>query len=379
MIYLDNSATTAFKPPEVKNAAVAAMEYLSANAGRSGHRKSVAAAMQVYRTRLKIADFVGCDGNVVFTLNCTEALNLALLGSTVRGGHVVTTVYEHNSVLRPLYESERTSGIGISVAKPDRDGRIGFEQIRPLLRNNTYLVAVNHVSNVTGAVTDIEGIARGLKGSKIRLLVDGAQSVGYRSLDMKKTGIDFLAIAPHKGLHSIQGLGVLCMSAGASLMPIKFGGTGTQSLSVLQPHDAPECFESGTLPLVAIAAANRAVDFTSKHFGEHREKIAFLSEKLLRGLAETENVRLMSDMDTHGIAAFNIGALSSESVCDILDREYSIAARGGLHCAPLVHKHFSTIKSGAVRLSLGFDNTESEIDETLRAVREIAKRENKIR
>lgn len=374
MIYLDNSATTAYKPKCVKGAVTACMDCLSANAGRSGHKKSVSAAMLVYRTRRKLCDFIGCDGEAAFTLNCTEALNLAILGGAVYGGHVITTVREHNSVLRPLYELERSGKISLSVAVPDSAGRIDFNVIRPLIKNNTYMVAVNHVSNVTGQVCDIESIGQGLKGSGIKLLVDAAQSAGYLPIDMVKTGISFLAVAPHKGLHAIQGAGALCIANGLKLRPIKFGGTGTQSLSTFQPADIPECYESGTLPLVAIAALNRALDWTKENFSEQNETVSRLTLKLYEGLKNIPNVRLISDENSQGIAAFNIGALSSDRVCDVLDGKYSIAARGGLHCAPLIHKYNGTVKSGAVRMSVGCDNTDAEIERTLEAVNEIAAR-----
>ena len=373
MIYLDNSATSGFKPECVKRAAVSCMEHLSANAGRSGHKKSVAAAMLVYRTRGKLADFVGCDGQIAFTGSCTEALNLAILGSVVYGGHVITTVYEHNSVLRPLHELSAAGRITLSVAKPDENGRIGFDEIRRHIRGNTYLVAVTGTSNVTGARPDIDGIARGIKGSKIKLLVDGAQSIGYIPVDMKKTGIDYLAVAPHKGLHALQGVGALCMAKGVLPRPVKFGGTGTQSTSLLQPSEPPECYESGTLPLVAIASLNRALDWTEKKFDGNAAKLRTLQKRLLDSLKEIDGIDVKSGENDSGIVAFAPKNASSEEVCDALDAKYDIAARGGLHCAPLMHKYLGTLESGIVRLSVGCDNTKSDMDETARAIREIVK------
>lgn len=373
MIYLDNSATSGFKPECVKRAAMSCMDHLSANAGRSGHKKSVAAAMLVYRTREKLKGFVGCDGEVAFTGSCTEALNLALLGSAVYGGHVVTTVFEHNSVLRPLHELNSAGRITLSVAAPDKSGKLGFDEIRRQIRGNTYLVAVTGASNVTGARPDIEGIAAGLKGSKIKLLVDGAQSVGYVPVDMAKTGIDYLAIAPHKGLHAIQGVGALCMARGSLPRPIKYGGTGTQSTSLLQPNEPPECYESGTLPLVAIASLNRALDWTKENFAGNAAKLRKLQKRLLEALMEIDEIDVKSGENDSGIVSFAPKTMSSENVCDALDTKYDIAARGGLHCAPLMHKYLGTLESGIVRLSVGCDNTESEIDEVSKAIKDIVK------
>ena len=373
MIYLDNSATTSYKPPCVINAAVSCMEHISANAGRSGHRKSLSAAMLVYRTRQKLARYVGLEGgNVVFTGSCSEALNLAILGLSGHGGHVITTVYEHNSVLRPLHELKRMGRITLSIATPDESGKISFESIRRHIRPDTFLVAASAVSNVTGFGADIAEIARSLRGGKIRLLVDGAQSVGYVDTDMTRTGIDYLSVAPHKGLHGIQGVGALCIAPDAPLpRPIKFGGTGTQSLSLLQPEDPPECYESGTLPLVAIAALNRAIDFCEKNKEEHREKLRTLTRILGERIRQIDGVRLISGDNDSGIVAFVPEKISSEDVCDRLDLQYDIAARGGLHCAPLVHKYLGSVSSGAVRMSLGCDNTEEEILRAASAVKEI--------
>lgn len=372
MIYLDNSATTAYKPESVKKAALTAMEYLSANAGRSGHSKSVSAAMLVYRTRNKLADMLGCDGDVAFGLNCTEALNLALLGSVRQGGHVVTTVYEHNSVLRPLFELQNAGKITVSVARPDRSGRINVDAVKPLIKKNTYLVAVNHVSNVTGAQADVSEIGKFLSPLGIDFLVDGAQSVGYLPIDMKKDGITYLAVAPHKGLHALQGVGALCIRSGKTLKPIKFGGTGTQSLSLLQPAEPPECYESGTLPLVAIAALNRSIDWCKSNFEKNRAVLSALREKAVKALKKVPRVRIYGEECGGSIVCMNILGFSSESVCDALDKNYGIAARGGLHCAPLVHRYLGTTESGAVRLSLGCDNTENDIDLLVTAVKEIA-------
>ena len=373
MIYLDNSATSGFKPECVKRSAVSCMEHLSANAGRSGHKKSVAAAMLVYRTREKLKKFVGCEGEVAFTGSCTEALNLAILGSAVFGGHVVTTVFEHNSVLRPLHELNAAGRTTLSVAAPSSSGKLGFDEIRRHIRGNTYLVAVTGTSNVTGARTDIEDIAAGLNGSKIKLLVDGAQSVGYVPVDMAKTGIDYLAVAPHKGLHALQGVGALCMAKGSLPRPVKYGGTGTQSTSLLQPSEPPECYESGTLPLVAIAALNRAIDWTKKNFEENTVNLRHLQKRLLKGLKEIDGIDVKSSENDSGIVAFAPKKMSSEHVCDALDSRYDVAARGGLHCAPLMHKYLGTLESGIVRLSVGCDNTVSEIDTVIGALREIMK------
>ncbi len=378
MIYFDNAATTFRKPESVINAAVSAMQYLGANPGRSGHSLSLRAGMLVYSTRKKLAKLLGAGDaeRIVFSLNCTQALNTAILGTVVGGGNVVTTTMEHNSVLRPLFELQRAGRITVSIAEPNERGVVTADAIERALTPRTYLVAVNHVSNVTGAVAPIDEIGRLCRKRNLRLLVDGAQSVGYGDIDMNEQNIDFLAVAPHKGLHALQGVGVLAIGPHVDVRPTFFGGTGTLSESVFQPRELPESLESGTLPTPAIAALNAAITHHEKTRAETRRRLRELSAYTLEKLASVRGIKIYTAPDTYnGIVSFNIANLGSMDACNILSAQYDIAVRGGLHCAPLIHRYLGTLKSGMIRVSLSADNTFPEVDFFLRAVRELAETE----
>ena len=373
MIYFDNSATTQYKPECVINATVNAMKFLSANPGRSGHSASIKAGLLVHRTRRKVADFIGCDpSRVVFTLNCSDALNMAILGSVRRGGHVVTSACEHNSVLRPLFELRREGVIDLTVLDPDESGHVSVADTARALRKNTYLVAVGSVSNVTGSVAPVHEIGRLCRSRGILYLCDAAQSGGYTDIDMHDSCIDMLALAPHKGLHAPMGVGVLALGENVRLNPIRFGGTGTMSESVYQPMDVPEGFETGTLPLPAIAGLCAGVSWTAENAHIHRPKLSYLTDYLLDGLKKIDRVTVYTPPVHGAIAAFNVRDYKSEHVADILSSEYDIAVRSGLHCAPKMNEHLGTTAQGIVRASLGCDNTLEQCDFLLRAVAEIA-------
>lgn len=374
MIYFDNSSTTNFKPETVINASVVAMKYLSANPGRAGHLMSTRAAMLVEKTRAKVASLVGASRDrVIFTSNCTEALNMAILGSAKLRGHVITTAYEHNSVLRPLFELKRQEIIEITVLRPNSFGVITADMIERAVKPNTYLVAVNHISNVTGAVMPITEIGKVCKKKNLVFLVDGAQSVGYQQLDIKEQNIDMLSIAPHKGLHCCQGIGCLVLSDNMIIKPVKYGGTGTDSHSLLQPKDLPEGFETGTLATPAIASLNASIDWNKENMFKIRTKLTSLSMYLMERLSSLKNVKIYSSPDIlNGIISFNISDISSQDVANYLSREFSICVRGGLHCAPLVHKHFGTTKQGMVRVSFGIENNMEEIDVLVKAISSVS-------
>ncbi len=379
MIYFDNSATSGVKPESVINAAVSAMKFMSANPGRSGHSLSLKAGMLVYSTRKKAAKLLGLSDpeRIVFSLNCTQALNTAIQGSVIDGGNVVTTVTEHNSVLRPLFELQRAGKITVSLAAPDERGVITANAIERALTPRTYMVAVNHVSNVTGATNAIDEIGKLCRKRGIKFLVDGAQSVGYGEIDVREQNIDYLAVAPHKGLHAIQGIGILALGSDAP-KPILFGGTGTQSENVLQPSELPESLESGTLPTPAIAALNAAITHNEKNRAKSREKIRELSDYILEALQAVRGVKIYTPENVYnGMISFNIRGIGSMDASNILSSQYDIAVRGGLHCAPLIHRHLGTVETGIIRASLSGENTFGEAEFFIKAVREIAETEYK--
>ena len=372
MIYFDNAATTLVKPEGVIKADSYALGHLCANAGRGSHSAAVKAASIVYEGRKAVQKLVDAD-EVIFGLNCTEALNTALFGTARYGGHVVTTAYEHNSVLRPLHELKRRIGIDFTVVQPDKHGVIDPADIESAIRPNTYLIVVNHVSNVTGVVAPVTQIGNIARRHNLLYLVDGAQSVGYLDVSMRELGCNYLCFSPHKGLHGPQGVGCLCVKNGSPLKPFKFGGTGTASHTVEQPDDIPEGFECGTLPVHSIYALIAAINCHNSRPRGAGARLIALGEKLRSELLKINGVRLYGRVNALAtIACFNIDGINSATVGDILSEQYDIAVRCGLHCAPLCHKYYGTLNTGAVRASLSYHNTDAEVEFFIKAISEIA-------
>lgn len=378
MIYLDNSATTRPKPREVVFAMEKALTTLCANPGRSGHKASLNAAIEVSNIREKLCRMFGLENpqNVIFTQNCTDSLNLAILGTAKKGGHVITTTYEHNSTLRPLKKLESDGIIELTIVEP-KNKRIRLSDILPHVKENTYLISTIHVSNVDGAETDINEIGKFCNENKILYLVDGAQSAGHKRINMQEQNISLLALAGHKGLYGPQGIGVLMIGNGVEISPIRFGGTGTQSININQPNERPECFESGTIAFPNILGLGAGLDFVNKNFDKIYKKLEFLSKKLINELKLIKNVRIYtSDENLNGVVSFNISNIDSTIVGEFLSDNFGICVRSGLHCAPLKHKSLGTIEQGTVRASLSYFTTEEEINNLCRAIRAFIKTYN---
>lgn len=376
MIYFDNSATTRTKPKQVISEMVKGLTKYSANSSRSSHSLALESALQVNLVREKVKKFFDAEdiSNVVFTSNCTEALNMAILGSAQENGHIVYTSNEHNSVLRPLFHLNKEKNIALTEAKPQEDELLKWEDISKHIQPNTYLVCVNHISNVDGMRADIKKIGAELKKLGILFLVDAAQSAGHERISMQDCNISFLAISPHKGLYAPQGIGLLILGKNATVKPIKFGGTGTESYNLEQPTSLPESLESGTLALPNILALGAAIDFVKDNFDEINEKIEDLITYLNFELRKLDNIIVYTNPNNCcGVLSFNIKGLTSEEVGVILNEKYKICTRSGLHCAPLKHILLGTVDTGTVRVSLSYHNNFTEISTLIKAVKQIAK------
>ena len=373
MIYLDNAATSFPKPPQVLKAVCGVLEKIGANPGRSGHRMALAAGRVIYECREELARYLGVSdaSRIVFCANCTEALNLAIRGTLRRGDHAVATVLEHNSTLRPLSGLLVNGDISLTLLPTESGNVVSAEQVRRALRPGTKLVAINHVSNVTGAVQPVEQIAQVCRAAKVPLLVDAAQSMGVLDVRPEALGIDLLAAPGHKGLYGPHGTGFLYIGPDISLRPLKEGGTGSLSESMIQPEEMPDRFESGTQNLPGIAGLLTGLRFVGAHRQEIADHERALSRHVYDGMRNIQGIRLYSPADA-AIVSFNIGDLQSGEVAEQLDQA-GIAVRAGLHCAPGAHKHLGTLESGAVRVSPGFFNTRKEMDTLLRAVSIIAR------
>lgn len=373
MIYLDNAATSKFKPKETLKSVYNAL-LNSANPTRSSHRDAVECALTVYKTREALTNFVGGRGyNVVFTKNCTEALNLALQ-SIPRGARIVTTACEHNSVLRPLQKLAREKSVKIITLSPSVGGHVPPYRVENALREDTYMFICNHVSNVNGVQADVEQFGKITAKRGVKFLLDGAQSVGHVDIDMSLMHVDMLAIPAHKGLLAPQGLGALVFNERVTLSPIILGGTGTNSESVTHPKDAPEAFEAGTLPYPMIAGLNSSLEYLSREGRGIKNTISYLSNQLLYGLKKIKGVSLYTpDTALTGVVSFNVRDIPSSTIGDILNENYGIAVRAGLHCAPLMHNYLKTISQGTVRASIGAGNTSRDVNSLLHAVEKITK------
>lgn len=373
MIYFDNAATTLIKPDCVIKAEEYAMRRLCANSGRGSHSSAIKAAEIVFQARKAVKSITECD-ETVFTFNCTDALNTVLFGTAVKGGHVVTTVYEHNSTLRPLEELKKRMGVQYTAVVPNGHGVIDPAEIERAIRPNTYLIAVNHASNVTGAVAPVTNIGNIARRHGILYLIDGAQSVGYLDVNMREIGCNYLCFSPHKGLHGPQGIGCLCLRGNAPLKPFRFGGTGTSSHTLSQPSDIPEGMESGTLPVQSAFALIAAISHYKKLSLAAKRNLAACGDMLRTELCKMPAVKVYGKFNTlPNIVCFNVVKTNAAAVGDILNDQYDIAVRCGLHCAPLCHRFLGTIDGGAVRASLSYHNTASEVEFFIKAVREICK------
>lgn len=381
MIYLDNGATTLQKPECVKEALLEAMASMG-NSGRGVHDASLYAGRIIYRARESLAELLGAAApeQVVFTANATESLNLVLGGLFGPGDHVITTVCEHNSVLRPLY---RLQGVELSVlpvkaeAGEERQaGILAYDELESLLRPNTKALIITHASNLTGNITDLERAAAFTKKHSLLLIVDAAQTAGVVPMDMERMGIDVLCFTGHKGLYGPQGTGGVCVRSGLSIRPLKVGGSGIHSFDREHPSEMPAALEAGTLNGHGIAGLGAAARWLLETGVEQiRAREQALLRRFVDGVKEVEGVTLYGNPDLDrrtGIQSLNIRDYDSARVADWLYEDYGIAVRGGAHCAPLMHEALGTREQGAVRFSFSYFNTEAEADEAAAAVRELA-------
>lgn len=363
MIYFDNAATTGKKPRSVVLAVNNALTNFSANPGRSGHDLSVKCANAVYNARDKISQFFGADGpeNVVFTLNCTHSINIVLKGILRKGDHVVVSNLEHNAVMRPL----KKMGINFDIANVYRDDSQTLEEFKSKIKVNTKLVLVTGASNVTGKILPVEEIGEICKKRGVYFCVDAAQIAGVVPINMQKMNIDYLCIAPHKGLYAPMGVGVLICRKTIENTIIE-GGTGTSSIDFSQPDILPEKLESGTVNMAGILGVSAGIDFVKKIGIENIRKHEFeLFKRLYDGINKNENINVYAENpDFYSYApvlSFNFKGVSSSKAVQIFN-ENSVALRGGLHCAPTAHKTIETLPGGTVRASFSVFNNLQEVD-----------------
>lgn len=379
MIYMDNAATTLKKPQEVIDAVVQAMTSMG-NAGRGANEAALGAARMIYTAREKLCHFFGGDqpSRLVFTNNSTESLNVSLKGLLNPGDHVITTVLEHNSVLRPLYQLQET-GVELTVIDCDEKGNIDLRDIENAIRKNTRMIVCTNGSNLTGNYIPLEPIGELAHRHGLLFVVDASQTAGVFPIDVKKMQIDVLCFTGHKGMLGPQGTGGMYVSEGVEIRPFKAGGTGVQTFSKTQPEEMPVRLEAGTLNGHGIAGLLAGVEYLEKTgIDTIRAREQMLMRKFYDGIKAIPGLTFYGDLDQKErcpIVTFNIGDYDSGEVSDALLMDYEISTRPGGHCAPLLHEAFGTVKQGAVRFSFSHYNTEEEIDAAIRAVYELAQEE----
>lgn len=360
MIYLDNAATSYPKPPQVAQAMARAMTS-GANPGRAGHGLAIAAGRIVEGCRAEIAQMLGEEdaSRVVFAGNATDALNMAIHGALRAGDHAVSTLLEHNSVLRPLTELARAGIITLTLVPPDENGMIRAADIDAAITPRTRLVAMTHMSNVLGAAQDVQAVGAVCRRRGAMLLVDCAQTAGHIPLHPAKWGASMLAMPGHKGLLGPQGTGALWIAQGAALRPMRQGGTGSASESMTQPRTLPDGFESGTLNLPGIAGLHVGLRIALENMAQTHARIVSLCNRLREMLLGMPGVRVYTPRGA-SLVTFNVVGIGSQEAASALDRA-GIAVRGGLHCAPGAHRFLGTLDTGAVRVSPGPDSTCADI------------------
>ncbi len=380
MIFLDNAAGSWPKPPQVKQALALAPEKYGANPGRGAYRMSFDTSRMVLECRTALAQFFNIPAieRLTFSAGATESLNAAIFGLLNKGDHVIYSSMEHNAVWRPLTYLESIGTITLSKVNADKYGYVKPEDFAALITPQTRLIACVHASNVCGSVQPIAQIGAIAAAHRIPFLVDCAQSAGLLDIDVQKMNISLLAFAGHKSLYGPAGIGGLYVTEELKLRPLILGGTGSHSDQWQQPELYPDHLESGSINTVGISALKAALGFVCEKsiaeiYGHTMELCDLLTEKL----STIRGVQLYLPPDQQArvpVLSLTVNNVDSSEVAFILDSDYQIAVRSGLHCTPLAHKSLGTFESGTLRFSVGWFNTVSDVETASKAIAAIAKR-----
>lgn len=386
MIYFDNGATTFPKPVSVVKAVNDSLQFYGANPGRSGHKMSIKSSEIIYKCRVNVAKLFDIDSpeKVIFTNNCTTALNYVIKGLLKKGDHVIVSSLEHNAVIRPL-EHLKQSGVEYSIAEyVPYDNDKTLDNFRNKIKSNTKLIICTHASNVFGVKLPIERIAALCKIHGILFCVDAAQSAGVVPISLKNNYIDFLCTSGHKGLYGPMGTGILVINSDVQPDSIIQGGTGSQSSKNLQPDILPDKYESGTPNLPGIAGLNEGIKFVlNKTPQSILKREMHLSQVLYDGLSNIDGVILYTKRPEYEfnvpVISFNLKNLASEEVALVLDNKYGIAVRAGFHCAPMAHRFYKTDEIGTVRIVISSFNNVNQISYLINAVRSMCKHKKQLK
>jgi cysteine desulfurase family protein len=376
MIYLDNAATSYHKPKAVAEAVYQALQG-TGNSGRGAHEASLEAGRVLLQTRIEIAQLfqVGDPSRVVFTSNATESLNLAIKGLLQPGDHCITTVMEHNSVLRPLYLMEE-QGVELTLLPLNNLGYIDIHRLESSIKVNTKAVVITHASNVTGNVNDIQRIGELCDKYKLLFILDASQSAGILPIDMCKQRVSVLCCSGHKGLMGPQGTGILALGENVKPIALKEGGTGADSFSHGMPNRLPEALEAGTQNIHGITGLYAAFQYIREYGREKiHQKASSLAELFYKEVRQIPGIKVYGDPEAEirvPVIALNICDIASGEITDELYQRFGIATRSGAHCAPLLHEYYHTKEQGMVRFSFSHFNTEEEIRTAIEAIKILA-------
>lgn len=376
MIYMDNAATTWPKPDAVWEAVISCGKNKCGNPGRSGHRLAVEAAREVFAAREAVAHLfnAGDSSRIIFTWNATGALNTALQGFLKKGDHVITSSMEHNSVMRPLHSLQQKGVITFTAVPCGLQGELDPDDVRRAVKKNTMLVVLTHASNVCGTILPVKEVKQLLP--EIPLLADAAQTAGVLPIDVKDLGADMLAFSGHKGLFGPMGTGGLYVGPSISLTPFIQGGTGSRSEALEQPDFLPDALESGTLNVPGLSGLRAGVEFIeSRGVQAVRDHEISLTRLLIDGLSGIRKIRIhgMKDPERQtAVVSITVEGRDPGEVAHLLDRDFGIATRASLHCAPFSHRTLGTFPRGTVRFSMSCLNAKGDVQEAVRALEAIA-------
>lgn len=379
-IYLDNASTTFPKPSAVTDKMVDFMKNIGSSPGRGGYSNAIEAGRLVFKTRELINTFFNGPNseNVIFTQNITMSLNTVIKGMFKPGWHIITTSMEHNSVMRPLRSLETNEKIKLTVIPCSKDGSIDISNIEKAITGDTRAVVMTHASNLTGTIMPVEEIGRICRDNNLFFILDSAQSAGILDIDCRKMHIDILAFTGHKSLLGPPGIGGFIISdkANALTSPLIEGGTGSNSHMETHPDTLPDKFESGTLNTVGIVGLKAGIEFINNEgLRNIRLHEAKLTDLFISGLKDIKGVDIYGPLDSikqTGTISINIKNTDPAEIAYILDSEYGIMTRPGIHCTPSSHKTIGTFPRGTIRFSIGYFNTEDDIMYTLDTIRKIS-------
>lgn len=372
MIYLDNAATTKYKPEEVYNAFNYYVREIGVSPGRGSYQLGIEASRMLYQARKTVAEYFGLsEANVIFTKNSTEAINMFFRGFLKQGDHVVITCYEHNAILRPLHEMKLKGIIDYSVISREDLILSPQEIYDKYVKSNTVLFETTLASNLTGRIVFNPEVLIYMKEKGINTFVDSSQGAGKIELSMKEDGIDYLAFTGHKDLLALPGVGGLVCTRKPAWKPLLQGGTGVLGDSYVNPDVFPEAYEAGTLNMPAIWSLKVALDWLKDNKKQCATEEQIITQYFIDGLDKIRNVVLYDKkFQRVGVIGLNINGMKSNEVVQYLD-ENDICTRGGIHCAILAHEALNTKEIGVVRFSIGLNNTKSDIDRVLEVIKKV--------